>query len=73
MAELADTIMFNHADWSVQEEIRKRVERESWIEWAQKAAPEVENNYKPQSFELSETAKYVFGKGISKFVHSVMP
>lgn len=63
----AEEIIMNIHDWSIQEEIKKRVEEESWYEWSQKSTPVLVNNYKPQKFDLTETAKHVFGKSISLF------
>lgn len=60
----AEEIIMNIHDWSIQEEIKKRVEEESWYEWSQKSTPVLVNNYKPQKLVLSETAKYVFGSTI---------
>lgn len=63
----------NKANWRIEDEIQKRVELESWCEWAEKPTPPLVNNYTPSKFELTETAKYVFGRSITKFVHSMMP
>lgn len=57
----------NFANWRIEDEIKKRVELEAWTEWAEKPNPQLVNNYKPQEFTLSETAKHVFAKSISYF------
>jgi hypothetical protein len=38
--------------------------KEDWYDWAQRPSEKVEYNYKPAKFELSETAKHVFGSAI---------
>jgi hypothetical protein len=54
----------NKADWSVQDAIKERVEKEAWYDWAQKPATRVVRDYRPVKVRWSETARYVFGQGI---------
>lgn len=58
--------------WSIQKAIQEQIEKESWLEWSKQKTPVLVNNYKPQKFELTETAKYVFSKGVH-LARSVMP
>lgn len=62
----------NRADWSIQKAIEDRVKLEDMVEWAQKPVPKFEYTEKPYKFELTETAKYVFAKGI-RFFRGAMP
>lgn len=57
----------NKANWSLEQAIKERVEKEDWFDWSQKPTPVLVNNYKPQKFELTETAKEAFTRGISLF------
>lgn len=57
----------NKANWSLEQAIKERVEKEDWFDWSQKPTPVLVNNYKPQKLVLTETAKYVFAKSISLF------
>lgn len=54
----------NKADWSIEEEIRKRVDKESWYDWAQKPVATITYDYRPQRLVLTEAAKEAFAKGI---------
>jgi hypothetical protein len=54
----------NKANWSIEEEIRKRVELESWYDWAQKPTDVIQYDYRPQKLVLTEAAKEAFAKGI---------
>jgi hypothetical protein len=63
----------NIHNWSVQQAIEERVRQEDLVMWAQKSAPAIVNKPLLPKQEWSETAKFVFGRSIIKFVHSVMP
>jgi aminoglycoside phosphotransferase (APT) family kinase protein len=56
--------IMNYANWRIEDEIKKRVELESWVEWAEKPTPPLVNNYRPSDFHLTEAAKEAFSKGI---------
>lgn len=43
---------------------RKDLEKFDTIWWASRPVEPLVNNYKPQKFELTETAKYVFGSTV---------
>lgn len=60
----------NIADWTLEEAIKERVQKEDWYQWAQKPDEPLVNNYKPSEFHLSETAKHVFGSAI-EFISSI--
>lgn len=54
----------NVYDWTVEQAIKERVEKEDIYQWAMRPTPPLVNNYKPQRFELTETAKHVFGSAV---------
>lgn len=49
------------------ESIEQDIALEDLKYWSKQPVQPLVNNYKPQKFELTETAKYVFGKSISLF------
>jgi hypothetical protein len=63
----------NLADWSVQDAIKERVNKEDLLMWAQRPNPPLVNRPIPPKEEWSEAAKFAFGRSIIKFVNSMMP
>lgn len=53
--------------WSTQKAIAEQVEREAWLEWAEKPVQPLKYEYKPNDFKLSFAAKEAFSRGISLF------
>ncbi len=66
------TNMYNPADWSVKNEIQKRVEQEAWHEWGKQPIATIKYDYRPVKLQWSETVRYVFAKGI-KFIKASRP
>lgn len=64
--QLTNMKKLGYADprWSLKVAVQKQIEIEDRIAWARRKEVEKEYIYKPSEFHLTETAKYVFGKGI---------
>lgn len=53
--------------WSTQKAIQQQVEKEAWLEWAEKPIPELTYVNRKNDFKLSFAAKHAFTRGISLF------
>jgi hypothetical protein len=60
----------NYANWRIEDEIAKRVELESWAEWAQKPIPPLVNNYKPTKLGLTQATIQAFASSFH-FISSI--
>lgn len=64
---------YTDPEWGLKEAIRKQVAREDQVAWAQGEEPEFAPPPPLSSTKWNPTAKYVFGRGIIRFAHSLMP
>jgi hypothetical protein len=55
---------YTNPRWSLKVAVQQQVELEDRIAWAKRKEESLEYVYKPAKFELSETAKHVFARGI---------
>ncbi len=60
----------NYANWRIEDEIAKRVELESWVEWAQKPNAEIKFDYRPSKFVVTEAIKQAFASSF-EFINSI--
>lgn len=57
---------FNYKNWSIQQEIKKRVNMEALVEWAQ--------NYKPMKIpKVKKVEKVEFTAGVYTFLRELLP
>lgn len=61
----------NYADWTLEDAIKKRVELEDQVRWSLGELADyprpLTKDYRPLKVRWSETAKFVFGRGIHYF------
>lgn len=62
--------MYNRANWSLEEAIQKRVDEESWVEWAEKPVATLKYDYRPTSFKVTSEIKQAFASSF-EFIKSI--
>jgi hypothetical protein len=64
------TIGYVDPAWSTKAAIKEKIQRDDEITWSKRRVPKLNPANKPHKFELTETAKFVFGSAI-EFVSSI--
>ena len=61
------TVGYVDRDWSTRTAIEDKIQLDDVTAWSKRRVPKLNSANKPHKFELTETAKFVFGRSVQLF------